>query len=83
MASATALFSTTSLKAAGAPSYASVEGKLDPLLLGSLQRMGMELMTPVQSKVLAMPSLTSDWYVDACLASCGHQIPGGNLFLGC
>ena len=83
MASATALFSTTSLKAAGAPSYASVEGKLDPLLLGSLQKMGMELMTPVQSKVLAMPSLTSDWYVDACLACCGHQILGGNLFLEC
>ena len=73
MASTTALFSTTSLKAAGATPYASMEGKLDPLLLGSLRKMGMEFMTPVQSKVLAMPSLTSDWYVHACLACCGHR----------
>ena len=65
MASTTALFSTTSLKAAGAQPYASMERKLDPLLLGSLRQMGMEFMTPVQSKVLAMPSLTTDWYVDA------------------
>lgn len=64
MAAANALFSTTSLKAAGAQPYASMEGKLDPSLLKSLQDMGMEFMTPVQSKVLGMPFLTSDWYVD-------------------
>ena len=61
MAAANALFTTTSLKAAGAQSYASMEGKLDPSLLKGLRDMGMEFMTPVQSKVLGMPSLTADW----------------------
>ena len=83
MPSTTALFSTTSLKAAGAQPYASMEGKLDPLLLGSLREMGMEYMTPVQSKVLSMPSLTTDWYVDERLACYGHRIPGGNLLFWC
>ena len=38
-----------------------MEGKLDPMLLNNLREMGMEFMTPVQSKVLGMPSLTADW----------------------
>ena len=61
MAAANALFTTTSLKATGAQPYASMDGKLDPSLLKGLQDMGMEFMTPVQSKVLSMPSLTADW----------------------
>ena len=61
MATASALFSTSSLKAAGAQPYTSMEGKLDPSLLRGLRDMGMECMTPVQSKVLGMPSLTADW----------------------
>ena len=61
MAATNALFTTTSLKAAGAQPYTSMEGKLDPSLLKGLRDMGMEFMTPVQSKVLGMPSLTADW----------------------
>lgn len=51
------------LKAANAQPYSSMHGKLDPSLLQSLQSMGMLYMTPVQSKVLDMPSLRQDWYV--------------------
>ena len=68
MAAANALFTTTSLKAAGAQPYASMDGKLDPSLLKGLRDMGMEFMTPVQSKVLNMPSLQADWYVDVNIA---------------
>lgn len=63
MANANALFSTSSLKAAGAKPYSSMEGTLDPSLLQGLQDMGMSHMTPVQQKVLELPSLRSDWYV--------------------
>lgn len=65
MANSSALFSTSSLKAAGAKAYSSMDGKLDPSLLQGLQDMGMSYMTPVQQKVLELPSLRSDWYVRA------------------
>jgi len=65
MANASALFSTSSLKAAGAKAYSSMDGKLEPSLLQGLQDMGMSYMTPVQQKVLELPSLRSDWYVRA------------------
>ena len=63
MANAMALFSTSSLKAHNAPPYSIMEGKLDVSLLRSLENMGMSYMTPVQQRVLEMPSLRSDWYV--------------------
>ena len=63
MANAMALFSTSSLKAQNAPPYSIMEGKLDASLLRSLENMGMSYMTPVQQKILEMPSLRNDWYV--------------------
>ena len=45
-----------------------MEGKLDAMLLKNLRDMGMEFMTPVQSKVLNMPSLQADWYADVYIA---------------
>ncbi|KAL9606334.1 MAG: hypothetical protein Q9179_000507 [Wetmoreana sp. 5 TL-2023] len=63
MASRNALFSTSILKAANAQPYSSMDGKLDPALLRSLQDMGMTYMTPVQNKVLEMPSLAQDCLV--------------------
>ncbi len=68
MASASALFSTSSLRAAGAKAYSSMDGKLDPSLLQGLQDMGMSYMTPVQQKMLELPSLRSDWYVRSLFA---------------
>ena len=66
MATGSALYSNSSLKAAGAQAYASMEGKIDSCLLNSLQEMGIEFMSPVQRKVLGMPSLTVDWYSISC-----------------
>ncbi|KAL8639287.1 MAG: hypothetical protein Q9228_003669 [Teloschistes exilis] len=63
MAAPKALFSTSALKAANAQPYSSMNGKLDPSLLRSLQEMGMVYMTPVQTKVMDMPSLRSDCLV--------------------
>lgn len=63
MANASVSFSTSSLKAANAQPYSTMEGKLDGSLLQNLKGMGMTYMTPVQSKVLEMPSLSSDWCV--------------------
>ncbi|KAI4194103.1 MAG: hypothetical protein LQ350_007970, partial [Teloschistes chrysophthalmus] len=63
MAAPKALFSTSALKAANAQPYSSMNGKLDPSLLRSLQEMGMVYMTPVQTKVMDMPSLRNDCLV--------------------
>ena len=63
LANVMALFATSSLKAHSAPPYSIMEGKLDASLLRSLKNMGMSSMTPVQRRVLEMPSLRSDWYV--------------------
>ncbi|KAL8667902.1 MAG: hypothetical protein Q9202_000367 [Teloschistes flavicans] len=63
MAAPVALFSTSALRAANAQPYSSINGKLDPSLLRSLQEMGIVYMTPVQTKVMEMPSLRSDCLV--------------------
>jgi len=66
MSTSGALYSSASLKAANAPAYSSMAGKLDPLLLEALKDMNFEYMTPVQSKVLCgLPSLKSDCLVQA------------------
>ena len=47
----------------GAPTFKSMEGKLDPSLLMALDAMKYTHMTPVQSKTLsALPTFRSDWY---------------------
>jgi len=52
--------------AAMAPAaYAQMAGRLQPQLLKALDDMGYTTMTPVQEKVLAMPSFTSDCLVQA------------------
>ena len=57
-----AVYSTTTLQDAGAPTFKSMQGKLDPSILEALDSMQYEYMTPVQSKVLStLPSLRSDW----------------------
>ncbi|KAL9595332.1 MAG: hypothetical protein Q9219_006509 [cf. Caloplaca sp. 3 TL-2023] len=63
MASHTALFSTSMLKAANARPYSDMDKILDPALSRNLRDMGMVYMTPVQEKVLAMPSLRQDCLV--------------------
>lgn len=64
MSTSGALYTSASLKAANAPSYSTLEGKLDPQLLQALKEMKFDFMTPVQEKVMGgMPSLSSDWYV--------------------
>lgn len=70
MAAPVALFSTSALRAANAQPYSSINGKLDPSLLRSLQEMGIVYMTPVQTKVMEMPSLRSDWYVEVLYRCC-------------
>lgn len=55
-------FTTSSLKAANAQSFSSLQGKLHPSLLAGLDAMGFEYMTPVQKKVLGeLPSFNGDW----------------------
>ena len=62
MSTSAALYTSESLKAANAPPYSSMEGKLDPMLLQALKDMKFDFMTPVQSKVLGgLPSFQSDW----------------------
>ncbi len=62
MSATGALHTSASLKAAGAPQYSSMQGKLDPQLLEALREMKFDFMTPVQEQVLGgMPSLGSDW----------------------
>ncbi len=64
MSTTSALYTSQSLQAADAPTYASLKGRLDPGLLQSLQEMNYNFMTPVQSKVMAeLPTMQSDWYV--------------------
>lgn len=64
MSTSSALYTSESLKANDAPTYASLKGKVNPGLLQSLQEMKYEFMTPVQSKVMAeLPTMQSDWYV--------------------
>lgn len=59
-----AVYSTTTLQDAGAPTFKSMQGKLDTCILKALESMQYEYMTPVQSKVLTtLPSLRSDWWV--------------------
>lgn len=65
MSTSGALYSSASLKAANAPPYSVMKGKLDPMLLQALNDMNFEFMTPVQSQVLTgLPSLKSDWWRD-------------------
>ncbi len=62
MSNPQALYTTSSLKAANAQLFSSMQGKLDPSLLEGLDAMGFEYMTPVQKKVLGgLPSLKGDW----------------------
>ena len=62
----TAMYSSTSLKAANAQPYNTMKGELDPMLLLALQDMNFQYMTPVQSKVLGgLPSFQSDCLVQA------------------
>lgn len=57
-----AVYSTSTLQDAGAPTFKSMQGKLDESILKALDGMQYEYMTPVQSKVLStLPSLRSDW----------------------
>lgn len=57
-----AVYSTSTLQDAAAPTFKSMQGKLDSSILKALEGMEYEYMTPVQSKVLTtMPSLRSDW----------------------
>ncbi|KAA6416076.1 MAG: ATP-dependent RNA helicase mss116 [Lasallia pustulata] len=61
-----AVYSTTTLQDAGAPTFKSMQGKLDTCILKALESMQYEYMTPVQSKVLTtLPSLRSDCLVQA------------------
>lgn len=62
MSNPPAHFTTSSLKAANAQSFSSMQGKLHPSLLAGLDAMGFEYMTPVQKKVLGeLPSFNGDW----------------------
>lgn len=62
MSNLQARFTTSSLKAANAQSFSSLQGKLHPSLLAGLDAMGFEYMTPVQKKVLGeLPSFDGDW----------------------
>ena len=57
-----AVYSTSTLQDAGAPTFRSMQGKLNNSILKALDGMQYEYMTPVQSKVLStLPSLRSDW----------------------
>lgn len=62
MSNPPARFTTSSLKAANAQPFSTMQGKLNPSLLEGLDAMGFEYMTPVQKKVLAeLPSFNGDW----------------------
>lgn len=62
MSNPPAHFTTSSLKAANAQTFRSMQGKLNHALLEGLDAMGFEYMTPIQKKVLAeLPSFNSDW----------------------
>lgn len=62
MSNLPARFTSSSLKAANAQSFSSLQGKLHPSLLAGLDAMGFEYMTPVQKKVLGeLPSFNGDW----------------------
>lgn len=62
MSNLPARFTTSSLQAANAQSFSSLQGKLHPSLLAGLDAMGFEYMTPVQKKVLGeLPSFNGDW----------------------
>lgn len=62
MSNLPARFTTSSLKAANAQSFSSLQGKLHPSLLAGLDAMGFEYMTSVQKKVLGeLPSFNGDW----------------------
>lgn len=62
MSNPPARFTTSSVKAANAQPFSSMQGKLNPSLLEGLDAMGFEYMTPVQKKVLAeLPSFNGDW----------------------
>lgn len=61
-----AVYSTASLKESNAQSYKTMAGKLNASLLKSLDVMGFEYMTPVQSKVITeLPNSRSDCLVQA------------------
>ena len=62
MSTTTALHNNASLMAAKAPTFNSMQGKLDPALLHALRDMKFEYMTPVQEKVVSgLPTASSDW----------------------
>ncbi|KAF2396004.1 ATP-dependent RNA helicase MSS116 [Trichodelitschia bisporula] len=63
---AEAVYSTATLKDAGADRFDSLAGKVHPAILKALENMDYEYMTPVQSKVLSqLPTLQSDCLVQA------------------
>lgn len=63
MSTSAALYTSETLRAANAPSFSTLQGKVDPALLQALQEMKFDYMTPVQAKVLSdLPRMNSDWY---------------------
>lgn len=62
MSTSAALYTSETLKAANAPSFGTMHGRLDPELLHALREMKFDFMTPVQEKVMnELPTLRSDW----------------------
>lgn len=62
MSTSAALYTSASLKAANAPTFGTLQGKVDSGLLQSLNDMGFDFMTPVQAKVMSgLPTMNSDW----------------------
>ena len=62
MSTTSALYTSASLKAANAPAFSTMRGKLDPALLLALKEINYDFMTPVQEQVLnGLPSMKSDW----------------------
>ncbi len=63
MSTSAALYTSETLKAASAPPFGTLQGKLDPALLQALRELKFDFMTPVQEKVMnELPGLDSDWY---------------------
>lgn len=57
------LYTSVSLKAANAPTFSTLKGKLDPSLLEGLDAMGFDYMTPVQRQILSpLPGLPGPLY---------------------
>ena len=72
MSTSGALHTSASLKAANAPAFSTMQGKLDPALLQALKEMRFDFMTPVQEQILSsLPSVKSDWY-EYCLDIAKH-----------